>query len=778
MVKRGLIIFLMTILMISSFALAQEIDVTEDEIYQDVEDATLGEDAGLTPDDTFYFVEVLLEDVLLAGDNPERALKYKDEKISELKEMVKAGKVEEAKKILQRTRKYTNIIEKEVTPDIEKDVRRSSKATKDALDELDLEDNKWDDIKEDIQDHKDEEDKLAKAAKVSSKIKELCEQLAKLDPLEYSRVCRTKDDDAKWKRNLDRDLTAEQEKNAKEFFGIMSQCFTNPNECRCDDISIKPFADQCKIIAPLAAKCEAGDEQACQDMEDVEDPIDLLPDYLQDVMDDVEDSFGEAQFDLHMPKECQEAGATTKDACMKVMFAQHAPEECQEALESGDIDTSNERKAREQCEEIMFNSEAPPECIDAGIRDHKECGKHMFRLDAPQECVEAGLTGEGRNDWKECDLIRFKLDAPQACLDAGITGEGRNDWKKCEAINFRLDSPQECLDAGLTGEGRDDWKECDAIRFKLEAPQECLDAGIDPRDRRAWDKCKPIQFKAEVPQECLDAGLTGQRQSDWRDCQKIQFKMDAPQECLDAGITGEGRDDWKKCDSIRQDESMEGPDGRLYKPGDTQGERREDCGPDDIHTCDQSGYCQCLNKEDYDQSQQPDDHGGPDYQNNCANIYCPQDTYCDNGACKPFDNQPEPFNECKDGCSQECPGADRTDCVNGNQCVCFYNEKTDDGHTEPNPDPEASQSPIDDGSPDGSDGSNDGHTDPGTTEPETNDGSSDSGTDSNTDSGSDSGSSDSGSSESGSDDSGQVAPSGLLTGGVVYDNDFLDYLWS
>ena len=764
----------MTILMISSFALAQEVDVTDDEIYTDVQDATLGEDAGLTPDDTFYFVEVLFEDILLSGDNPERALKYKDEKISELKEMVKAGKVEEAKQILLRTRKYTDIIEKEVTPDIEKDVRRSSKATKDALDELDLEDNKWNDVKEDVQDHKDEEDKLAKAAKVSSKIKELCEQLSKLDPLEYSRVCRTKDDDAQWRRNLDRDLTADQEKEAKEFFEIMSQCFTNPNECRCDDISIKQFADQCNVIAPLAAKCDQGDESACEKMEEVEDPIDLLPDYLQDVMDDVEDSFGEAQFDLHMPKECQEAGATTRQACMKVMFAQHAPQECQEALESGKIDVSNEREAKEQCEKIMFNNEAPPECIKAGLTDHRECGKHMFQLDAPQECIEAGLTGEGRNDWKECELIRFKLEAPQECLDAGITGESRNDWKKCEAIRFRLDAPSECIEAGITGEGRDDWKKCDAIKFKLEAPQECLDAGIDPNDRRAWDKCKPIQFKAEVPQECIDAGLTGQRQSDWRDCQKIQFKMDAPPECISAGITGEGRDDWQRCDNIRQDGSIEGPDGRMYKPGDTQGERREDCGPEDIHTCDQSGFCKCVSKEEYDQTQFPDDHGGPDY-NNCANIYCPQDTYCDNGECRSFENQPEPYNECKDGCSQECPGADRTDCVNGNQCVCFYEEKTDDSNTQPPSD----GGPIDE------------HVDdpqPIETQPEEkvqpDDGSSDSGTDSNTDSSSGDSSpesnTDSGSSEPepAVSESTDVAASGFLTGGVVYDNDFLDYFWN
>jgi len=644
-------------------------EIVEEDIYADIGDVELKGDAGLTPDSALYFLETFIEKIFV-GDNPGTALKYKEEKILEVKEMIKAGNQEGAEKALERVEKYNEILKKEVTPELDQRVRESSKATKELLESFELEGEEWEGIQASIDENLKEEDRIALAAKISNKIKELCEALSTLDPLEYSKVCKTDDGAPRWKKDLDKKLTKEQEKEAKKFFKIMSECFQNPAECRCDDISIKPFAKQCNIIAPLAAKCDKGDEQACKEMENVEDPTDLLPNYLRAIMQEVEEEYGDAKHDLHIPSECVAEGALSREACMKVMFKVHAPPECLEALESGKIDPKNEHEAKQACEKIMFEIEAPSECLEAGLKDFRECERYMFKLDAPQECLDAGLTGSGRDDWKKCELIRFKLEAPKECLDEGITGEHRDDWKKCEVIRFKLDAPQECLDAGLTGEGRDDWKKCDAIRFELEAPQECLDAGIDPTDRRAWDLCKPIQFRAEAPQECLDAGITGEDRDDWKKCDvikfkleahpdclkagltgedrrdwdkchKIQFQADAPQECLDAGLDGSGRRDWDECNKIRED-------------FEDKGERREDCDPDQLHVCD-DGYCKCVSKEEYDHSQGHDD----DYEES----------------------------ECKDGCSQEC-GDQNTDCVN-DKCVCLgYGENGPPTEPEPEPEPE------------------------------------------------------------------------------------------
>lgn len=644
--------------------------VIEEDIYEDIGNVEIEGDAGLTPESTFYFLENLVETILV-GDNPQRALKYKEEKILELKEMIESGNEEAAKEVLEKVKKYNNIIKKEVSPEIEKRVRESSKATKQVLESFNLEDDKWDDVKKIIDENLKNEDKIALAAKISSKIAELCETLSALDPLQYSNVCKTDDDSPKWKRDLDDRLTSEQREEAEEFFKIMTQCIeTSGRECRCNDISIPAFADKCAIIAPLEALCDSGDESACDKVDaETENIEDLLPDFLLDILDRVIEGFDDEDFESHgPPRECREVGATSREDCMKVMFSIHAPPECQEALERGEIDIKNENQARKQCEEIMFNLEGDNECKEEGIRDHRECERFMFKLESPQECIDAGLTGLGRDDWRKCDAIMFKLDAPQECLDAGIDGSGRDDWKKCEVINFRLDSPQECLDAGLDGRGRDDWRKCDVIRFKLEAAPECLDAGLDGSGRNDWDKCNAINFRLDAPQECLDAGLDGSGRNDhreceairfrleahldclaagldgtgrrdWDECQKIQFRSDAPQECIDAGLDGSGRNDWQRCDEITQGNN---PD---YDPEQSKdyGQGREECNEKQIHTCDDNGYnCRC---ESYDGSDdyvpRKEDYKEEDSRG-CETILCQDGFYCENGQCIQFE---ESYNE-------------------------------------------------------------------------------------------------------------------------------------
>lgn len=721
----------------------------EGDIYEDVGEVELKGKAGLTPDSNFYFLESLIETVLV-GDDPETALKYKEEKILEVKEMIKSGDKEAAKKALEKAGEYNEIIRREVSPDVELKVRESSKAVKKVLNsfESELEDNQWKDVQKIVAENLKEEDKVALAAKISRQIEQLCKALSGLDPLEYSNVCKTGDSAPKWKKNLDKKLTAEQEKEAKKFFGIMSECFQNPSKCRCEDISIKPFAERCSEFAPLAAKCQAGNEDACKMMEEIEDPIDLLPDYLQDVMEEVEDKYGDAKYDLSIPSECVEAGATSREACMKVMFKVHAPPECQEALEAGKIDPKNEREARESCDAIMFDSEAPEECKDAGLKDFRECERYMFKLDAPQECIEAGLTGSSKDDWKKCEAIRFKLDAPQECIEAGITGEGRDDWKKCEVIKFKSEAHPDCLVAGLTGENKDDWRKCQAIQFKADAPQECLDAGLDGLGRDDWKKCDAIKFRSEAHPDCLAAGLTGDKKDDWKKCQEIQFKAEAPPECLDAGLTGKGRRDWDECNKIRKNMDEQ------------KGQRKEDCPPGELHICDDKGSnCRCVRGEQQGQMQ---DNEKKDYKN--------------------YEES-----ECKDGCSQECPGASRTDCVN-DHCKCYFEDDSESqgggqgGSETPPATGEGAGTgtgdvvlPPEGGSGSGSEGSSGG---------EGSSGSNNGGGSGSSESGSGSESSNSGGSSENSGNSGGGSSSsegGAMTGGAVTDWNFLKKLkgwWS
>lgn len=658
--RRGVVVLVLLVLV--SFAAAAE---TTDELYEDIGSTSLTQSAGLTPDSAFYFLEVFMEG-FFSSDDPETVLAYKEEKIAEVKQMILEGKVDEAKIALGHARRYGEILKEEVSPDTERRTRESSKAVKDTLLELDAK-TQNPELRRLLSAHADQEDEIAMAAKVSTKIQELCQELSALDPLEYERVCKTDDDAPRWQRQLDEKLTDEQQQEAEAFFGILSACFENPRMCRCTEISVPAFAQKCSQIAPLAAECEEGDDDACEEMEELGDPIELLPAHLQQAMEAVEDKFRDSQFDLHMPKECVAQGALTKESCMKVMFTIHAPEECQEALERGEIDVSNEHEARKRCEQIMFKAEAPEECIEKGIDDRRECDKLMFKLDAPEECIEAGLTGEGRNDWKKCEIIRFKSEMPKECLDAGLDGSGRNDWKECDRIRFKLDAPEYCLKSNVM-DSRDPWKECEKLRFKEEASQECLDAGLTGQGRDDWKKCHAIEFKLDAPDYCLKAGLDGTGRDDWKKCDKLRMKEDMPEYCQKESVTG-ARDPWRECEKLKFKE--EAPEecqkfagerdpwracDKIQDTFETHGERREECDGDELHIC-EDGSCKCVSKEEYDREQGfgDDDH----------------------------DDRADENNECKDGCDDECPGADRTQCVEGNRCECYYedhDEEDQSGH--------------------------------------------------------------------------------------------------
>ncbi|MEK6882880.1 MAG: hypothetical protein AABY22_24870 [Nanoarchaeota archaeon] len=257
-------------------------------------------DAGIAPDSALYGVDEFFDQF---GDE----LEVREEKVSEIKEMVEAGDIESARAALENYKEQTGELEKEVAPERRDEARRSAAVIKRTLEEIEekIPEGEREKFVDDVI---DKERKIVTSVEIASKIKDLCEQLSGLDPLEYSRICNIDNDSPEWQKRLDRQLTKEQEEEAKGFGVIMSECFkTDGKECRCEDISIKPFADRCSIVAPLAAACDGGDESSCEAMDDATEGMeDLLPDYLQDVMMDVERRFGEDQFDLHMPRVCCE----------------------------------------------------------------------------------------------------------------------------------------------------------------------------------------------------------------------------------------------------------------------------------------------------------------------------------------------------------------------------------------------------------------------------------------------------------------------------------------
>ena len=447
----------------------EEVGVKEenklDEVADQEGDAEIGEEgevelevgAGTTPDSFFYFIDEFFDQF---GDE----LNVREEKISEIKVMVEAGNIEDAKKALERYKEYANSVEKEISPEDKVRAEKSANTIRKVIKRLEKEVPE-EDRKEFVDNVIEKEKKIQVAAEIAVKVKELCEQLSKLDPNEYARVCRTREDGVpKWHKRLDERLTEEQKQAALKFEKVMRECFrTEGKECKCNELEgiNKPFADRCSIVAPLAAKCEDGDDASCEAMDEATEGIEeLLPDYLQEVLGVLNERLKEDQFEFHMPPECRKEGAKSPKECMLIMFREHAPEECAEALRDGKISFTNEKEAREQCEGIMFEANAPEECIEAGLKDHRECGTFMFKQNAAQECIDAGLTGESPKDGRECEkIMRAK----------GGEGKGRGPPGFAPAFGFRCKGIQDtqerlkCFDEALQGveggfEGRGDFE--------------------------------------------------------------------------------------------------------------------------------------------------------------------------------------------------------------------------------------------------------------------------------------------------------------------------------
>ncbi|MAH51372.1 hypothetical protein CMI37_36485 [Candidatus Pacearchaeota archaeon] len=337
-----------------------------DDFFEDYEDEELEQEAGTTPGSVFYFLDKFFDRF---GDE----LKVKEERIAEIKVMVEAGDLESAEIALKEYIKLANELEHEIDPERREDAKRSAAAIRAVMkgirDQLPPEERgKF------VREIMSKEHSIAAAAEIAGKIKELCQALSEIDPVEYSRICVAGDDAPKWQKELDKRWTGEQREEAKKFGKIMAQCFkTSGQDCKCDEIPFSDFADACSVAAPLATACDIeGDESACVKLDSLQMPE--LPEHLQEVFDDLESGMMESKFEMHMPRECVEAGVTKPKECGKIMIKTHSPQECKQAL----LDSGCEREmdCRKICDKIMMKKHAP-KCAEKRITDPDECARFM-----------------------------------------------------------------------------------------------------------------------------------------------------------------------------------------------------------------------------------------------------------------------------------------------------------------------------------------------------------------------------------------------------------------
>jgi len=425
-------------LLIIGFALAEDnLSAASDGAQSSSDAKTSAEfnvEPGMTPDNPLYFIKDVYQQIVV-GDNPERALDYREQKIAEAQVMVEKEKPEEAKRVLDRALQYGDIVAKEISPDLKDEVAARSEIVQNAMEDLK---EKTEDVgvQQKFDENLEKEKKIMSASELVAKINELCDALAKLDPLQYADACRPKTDSPKWMKENDKAITKEQQAEAKIFFDKLSACFENPEKCDCKGMGVQKFEDFCLEKSAIVLKCKNDDENACKELGN-SDPSDLLPDYLLSVFREVEKKYMKSQFDMYMPEECVKAGAKTPEGCNSV----------------------------------------------------------IFKLDSPKECIDAGLTGRTKEDEIKCKQIMFEKDSPKECIDAGITSEDNDAPRKCSKVMFQKYASQECLDAGLTGESRDDQRKCNEMLSKNNLNQNGTSAtNFAPQFKR---DCNAIQDSTE-----------------------------------------------------------------------------------------------------------------------------------------------------------------------------------------------------------------------------------------------------------------------------------------
>ncbi len=382
-----IIVFFIALSLLLSFTAAEEVTAP-----------TLSTaDPGILPDSPFYVIDTFFEQV---GNDPEKALRYKEEKLAELEAMAKKNNADGAEKALEKAKEYSTVLEKEVTPEMEERVKESTEIAEEVLEEAREE---LPQLAEEVAEQLAQEERIALAAEVSTQIKKLCQTLAKLDPKQYAETCKIDGDSPQWLQKYDQELTEEQKKHAQTFAEKLTECAESQGvKCDCEGMGVKKFEELCIAQRDLKQHCDAGEEDACKAMME-QGPMDMfeyLPDYLHPVVANLMKKYSKANEQQYeqiqvpqstFPSLCQEAGITSPLECAKFMkgkYKEFSSEGTFEFNEEMFMEECVKYESEEFCEEkaeMMKEGRFTPEhvefgpgpCKDKGLTTVEECKKYM-----------------------------------------------------------------------------------------------------------------------------------------------------------------------------------------------------------------------------------------------------------------------------------------------------------------------------------------------------------------------------------------------------------------
>ncbi|MBI4453489.1 hypothetical protein HY636_02490 [Candidatus Woesearchaeota archaeon] len=441
--------------------------VTEFEEEEAVEEEIVEESAGMTPDSPFYFVDEIADKIEIATaegeEKAEVAANIAAEKVAEAKLMSDKNLTSETLKALNNAN-VSSLVEGEVSPKLKEMTQEKMEFIKKLLAEMDKT------IPEDlsaiqalIDAQQTQADKNKIAAELAEKIGDFCDKLAQEDYslMEAEPRCDPEQAPEWLKELIETDLQKREQEATKDVLSMITQCIEDPRQCDCDSISVESHKQDCIEDSALAVRCEyEQDESACNELESKGDKfLEDIPEFMKDVVTERVDQLMEKKekemFKKFAPKECIEAGVTTRSECEEIMIDKYGPppEEC---MENGNF------IGEEQCKAIMEEKYGPPpsECMEGDrFIGEEACETALIASgEIPPECVEGGEF-IGRDECQSKMEGKYG-EAPEECMENGeFIGE-----EQCKSIMTEKfgEAPSECMQDGqFIGE-----EECKAVMIE------------------------------------------------------------------------------------------------------------------------------------------------------------------------------------------------------------------------------------------------------------------------------------------------------------------------
>jgi len=481
-------------------------------------------------------------------DKVKLALEIRDKEVASAIENAQAGDTENAVKNLESASDKLEIVQQSASANISEEVKLSVEEIERRIAESE---NLTPEFKDYLENHLTEEEKTRLSAEMSEKLYDYCSSLAGQDYeiMLKDEKCNPENAPAWLKKDIEKKSKEAQQQAAEEMIKQLTTCISDPRECDCSKIPVVSEQSKCEKSKALAIRCEFQDDRsACDQLDEMKPEIPSnMPAFLKPIFEKtMQEAIGKKEkemFNKLAPKECIEAGATTREECEKIMMEKFAPQEC---IEAG-------ATTKEACEQIMFAKYGPPptECMNNGeFIGEDECEQKMVESGRiPQECVEGGkFIGKEECEQKMISSGRIPEECikdgkpipEQECLEKMLPPPckeaGAYTREACEEIMMNYQGPpMECLDeqGGFIGE-----EECSRIMQEIgtqqpkqaergakkgsskqqKIPQECV--GL------TFDECENLIMERYIPKECQDANVLTPEQ-----CEKIML----PPECQDAG---------------------------------------------------------------------------------------------------------------------------------------------------------------------------------------------------------------------------------------------------